>query len=377
MQEDETTTSPNQARANLQLRDGQLVCTGAWTSLRLFPLRTRLRRLRAGAERISLDTSGVGLMDTAGGYYLNRILAELERGGATVDTSLVPERHKQLMALAARHAKPPPEQSRTLNFIATVGEVTVHELRLLLGFLSFVGDVAARSLPSLLMPHRLRWKQIIAEMELAGARAVPILALLSFLTGVVIAYQGGTPLEDFGATIFMVELVAITILREMGPLMTAIIVAGRTGSSYTAQIATMRITEEIDALRSLGVGPYEMLVLPKVIGLVLVLPLLTILANAMGLLGGLVVATTFFDIPAADFLQRVPEQVASSNLWVGIIKAPIFAATIALIACYQGFAARGGTASVGHATTRSVVQGIFLVIVLDAIFAVIFTQVGI
>nr|WP_301289395.1 ABC transporter permease [Natronocella acetinitrilica] len=227
------------------------------------------------------------------------------------------------------------------------------------------------------MPHRLRWKQIIAEMELAGARAVPILALLSFLTGVVIAYQGGTPLEDFGATIFMVELVAITILREMGPLMTAIIVAGRTGSSYTAQIATMRITEEIDALRSLGVGPYEMLVLPKVIGLVLVLPLLTILANAMGLLGGLVVATTFFDIPAADFLQRVPEQVASSNLWVGIIKAPIFAATIALIACYQGFAARGGTASVGHATTRSVVQGIFLVIVLDAIFAVIFTQVGI
>lgn len=364
--------------ARVRLRQDRIECAGPWTALSLFPLRPQLRRLRQVAHgHLRLDTSGVSRMDSTGGYYLYRIQRLVQSSGGQLDISSLPDHHRRLLQLAADHVSAPPPRPSALGLLGRLGQATLHELILLVGFLSFVGAVFNTNLPSLLRPWRLRWKQIVAEMELAGARAVPILGLLAFLTGVVIAYQGGAPLEEFGATIFLVELVAMTILREMGPLMTAIIVAGRTGSAYTAQIATMRITEEIDALRSLGVGPYEMLVLPKLLAMILVLPLLTVLANAMGLLGGIVVAATFFGIAPLDFLQRVPEQVVASNLWVGIIKAPVFGATIALIACYQGFAARGGTASVGHATTRSVVQGIFLVIVLDALFAIIFTQVRI
>jgi phospholipid/cholesterol/gamma-HCH transport system permease protein len=194
--------------------------------------------------------------------------------------------------------------------------------------------------------------------------------------GVVIAYQGGTALQTFGANIYLVNLLAITMLREMAPLLTAIIVAGRTGSSYAAQIGTMRITEEVDALRTLGITPLEMLALPKLIALVIALPLLTVWADALGLLGGMLVSNTFYGISAANFLNRLPEAVWPSTFWVGLVKTPVFAVLITIIGCYQGLKVRGSAEEVGQATTASVVQAIFLVIIADAFFSIAFQQVG-
>ncbi len=325
-------------------------------------------------EGVRLDTSALSHLDTAGAVALQRHLDELERAGRVVDLEHVAAPHRELLALVTGHRLPPAEASQRQPLLHRLGAATVDAFQRMNAFLSFVGEVNADSLPRLLRPHRLRWRQVVGEMEHAGVRALPILGLLVFLTGVVIAYQGGEPLRQYGATIFLVDLLTLTMLREMAPLMTAIIVAGRTGSAFTAQIGTMRITEEVDALRVIGITPYEMLVLPKVLALVLVMPLLTIFADIFGMLGGMVVATTYFGIGLEEFIQRVPEAVAASSFWVGIIKAPVFAVIIAMVACYHGFHVQNSTESVGRATTQSVVQGIFLVIVADAAFSVVFSQ---
>uniref|UniRef100_UPI0025C60068 MlaE family ABC transporter permease n=1 Tax=Aquisalimonas sp. TaxID=1872621 RepID=UPI0025C60068 len=271
------------------------------------------------------------------------------------------------------HQEPPapPPRPNPLHHIGVWGMNAAARLQL---FFAFVGAVVDDALPRLLRPHRIRWRQVLGEIEHAGVRALPILGLLIFLTGVVMAYQGGTPLQQFGANIFLVDLLTLTMLREMAPLMTAIIVAGRTGSAYTAQIGTMHMTDEVDALRVIGITPYEMLVLPKLLALLIVMPLLTMYADLLGMLGGITVAAAFFDVGVADFIQRIPEAVAASTFWVGIIKAPVFAVLIVMVSCYHGFAVQRSTESVGRATTQSVVQGIFLVIVADAIFSVVFNM---
>ncbi|MDY0147786.1 MAG: ABC transporter permease, partial [Halothiobacillus sp.] len=194
--------------------------------------------------------------------------------------------------------------------------------------------------------------------------------------GMVMAYQGGATLENYGANVLIVNLVGIITLREMGPLLAAIIVAGRTGSSYTAQLGTMRITEEIDALRAIGVPPFEILIFPKVLALALTLPLLSVFADLMGLLGGAVVANYGYGVSFSVFFQRIPEVVSLTTLWLGLIKAPVFAIVIALIGCMQGLRVRGSAAEVGRATTVSVVQAIFMVIVIDAAFSVLYNLMG-
>ncbi len=196
------------------------------------------------------------------------------------------------------------------------------------------------------------------------------------MMGVVIAYQGGRQLEFYGANIFIVELVALTMLRELAPLITAIIVAGRTGSSYTAQIGTMQITEEVDALRTIGIPPLDLLVVPKLLALTVALPLLTVFADALSVFGGMVMAQTLLDVGFGDFLERLPKVVTLTSFLLGVSKAPVFAAIIALVGCYQGFRVRGGADSVGRQTTVSVVQSIFLVIAADALFSVVLGGVG-
>ncbi|MGB2974007.1 MAG: ABC transporter permease, partial [Candidatus Competibacter sp.] len=204
----------------------------------------------------------------------------------------------------------------------------------------------------------------------------PIIALLSFMMGVVIAYQGGQQLKAYGANIFIVELISLTMLRELAPLITAIIVAGRTGSAYTAQIGTMQITEEVDALRTIGISPMDLLVIPKLLALVVALPLLTVFADALSVFGGMVMAQTLLAVNFSDFLDRVPQVVTLTSFLLGVGKAPVFAAIIALVGCYQGFHVRGGADSVGRQTTVSVVQSIFLVIAADALFSVVLGGVG-
>ncbi|HYB56378.1 MAG TPA: ABC transporter permease, partial [Alphaproteobacteria bacterium] len=215
----------------------------------------------------------------------------------------------------------------------------------------------------------------VSHMERTGLDAMPIVGLLSFLIGVVIAYQGADQLRKFGAEVFVVNLLGISILREMGILLTAIIVAGRSGSAFTAEIGTMRVNEEVDAMITLGLDPIEVLVLPRTLALVLTLPLLTFYADIMGLAGGCLMAISTLDLTIAQFLKQLQTSVAIEHFWVGMYKSPVFAFVIAMIGCYEGLNVERSAESVGRQTTKSVVEAIFLVIVLDAVFSIFFTKI--
>ena len=220
-------------------------------------------------------------------------------------------------------------------------------------------------------PTKIRWRTLWSNVQTGGVQALFIVGLLNFLIGIVISYQGGALLKQYGANIFVVELITISMLRELAPLMTAIIVAGRTGSAIAAQIGTMVVNEEVDALKTIGINPLDQLVVPKALSLMLALPLLTVFADICSVFGGMVLASTYLDVSFATFVARIPEVMTINTLFVGLAKTPIFALIIALTGCYQGFQVKGGADSVGQQTTVSVVQAIFLVIICDAIFSII------
>lgn len=370
MTPDESARQPEPPRLEWDPAQHQLICRGDWTWGGLSVSSPDLPKGMSG--RLRLNTSGIRAMDTAGAVLLQRYIETLEGNACTIERGDVAAGHEGLLTLVRRHRIEPTDPPPRPGVLYRIGLGTMQALGRLTAFFAFVGEVAADALPLLMRPHRVRWRQVVGEIDHAGLRALPILGLLVFLTGVVIAYQGGAPLQRYGANIFLVDLLTLTMLREMAPLMTAIIVAGRTGSAYTAQIGTMRITEEVDALRVIGITPYEMLVLPKLLALLVAMPLLTIFADILGMLGGITVAGAWFGIGLAEFVERMPEAIAPSSFWVGIIKAPVFAILITLVSCYHGLCVQGSTESVGRATTQSVVQGIFLVIVADAIFSIVF-----
>jgi phospholipid/cholesterol/gamma-HCH transport system permease protein len=256
--------------------------------------------------------------------------------------------------------------------LASIGRRAWYGLGNLYGILAFVGESAIVLLRSIVQPRRIRWRTILHNLQTAGFEALPIVGLLSFLMGVVIAYQGADQLQRIGANIYIADLVGLTMLRELSPLLTAIIVAGRSGSAYAAQIGTMKVTEEIDALRTIGVVPQELLVLPKLLALIIALPLLTVYADVTGVFGGMIMARSKLDVSFGVFFDRLGDAISLSSFLTGIVKAPVFAAIIALVGCFQGFQVGGSADSVGRQTTTSVVQAIFLVILADALFSVVF-----
>lgn len=342
---------------------------GAWNAQGL--AREPNTRLPAGTRHIILDASATAL-DTGGALLLVRSMAQWQSAGATVDASGLSPPQQQLLDLVRQRALALPPAARRLSLLGDIGRATLMALDELRALLAFVGELVWRGAPLLLQPWRVRWREVIHEIDAAGLRAIGIIGLLSFLIGMVMAYQAGATLATYGANILIVNLVSIITLRELGPLLTAILVAGRTGSSYTAQIGTMRITEEVDALRALGLSPFEMLVLPKVIALVITLPLLALFADVMGLAGGGVVAAFGYGVPFSEYTARIPQVVGLQTLVLGLVKAPVFAVVIALVGCMQGLRVSGSAAAVGRATTVSVVQAIFLVIVIDASFSVLY-----
>ncbi|MGA8008440.1 MAG: ABC transporter permease [Thiomonas sp.] len=328
-------------------------------------------RLPAQTRHVTLEL-GATTLDTGGALLLARSIAQWQASGAAVDTSGLSQTQQQLLDLVSKRALPLPPTTRPLGLLGDIGRATLTALDELRALLAFVGELAWRGGPMLVQPWRIRWREVINEIDAAGLRAVGIIGLLSFLIGMVMAYQAGATLATYGANILIVNLVSIITLRELGPLLTAILVAGRTGSSYTAQLGTMRITEEVDALRALGLSPFEVLVLPKVIALLIALPLLALFANAMGLIGGGVVAAVGYGVPFSEYVARIPQVVGLQTLVLGLVKAPVFAVVIALVGCMQGLRVSGSAAAVGRATTVSVVQSIFLVIVIDASFSVLY-----
>jgi len=263
--------------------------------------------------------------------------------------------------------------SAPVGALENLGRSTAATIEQALALLGFIGESAFAFAKSVAQPSRIRWRPILYNIRSAGFDALPIVALLSFLLGIVVAYQGANQLRQYGANIFVADLVGLSMLREFAPLMTAIIIAGRSGSAYAAQIGTMAVTEEIDAMRTLGIAPLDLLVLPKVIALMIALPLLTVFADVMGVLGGMIMARAQLGVGFGEFLERLSKAVSVTSYVVGIGKAPVFAAIIAVVGCFQGFRTHGGADSVGRQTTRSVVQSIFLVIVADALFSIAFS----
>ena len=367
--------------ATLSVEGTTLRCAGDWTARNLGGLERRLMHLNLPAQGdIRLDMSGVHRMDTSGAWLLQRLVGDLEaRTVDSVEIEGLSTAAAGLLELVRETkvrpgAAPRPARKGALERIAlsSVGRVA-HSIDLL----AFLGEMASAWVGQVFRPNRIRWREIVVTLGEAGHKALPIVGLLAFLLGVVIAYQGGVQLRQYGASIFVADLVGLSMIRELAPLLTAIIVAGRTGSAYTAQIGTMKVTEEIDALRSIGISPMGMLVLPKLFALFIALPLLTVYADIMGILGGMVMASVQLDIAFTTYLDRLEEALTLDSYLVGIGKAPVFALIIATLGCYQGFRVDGSAESVGWRTTQSVVQSIIAVIVVDAAFSVAFSYLGI
>jgi phospholipid/cholesterol/gamma-HCH transport system permease protein len=313
------------------------------------------------------------VLDTAGAWLLHRtVRRQAVRGCELRVEGLRAEFAALLQLLAAREIPLDAPIAPPQPALARLGQRAWSIVVGTYGYLAFVGESALALLGALRHPRRLRWRPILHNVQTAGVEALSITGLLSFLMGIVIAYQGADQLQRFGANIFVVDLVALAMLRELSPLLTAIIIAGRSGSAYAAQIGTMNVTEEIDALRTIGVGAQELLVLPKVIALVIVLPLLTVYTDLTGLLGGMAMANLKLGVGLRPFIDRLGEAVQPSSYWTGLAKAPVFAMIVALVGCYRGFQVRGSADSVGAQTTLSVVQSIFLVILADALFSIVF-----
>lgn len=374
MHKDSSPRSRDPASLDWQGEKGMLVARGAWDAHGCGVLARSMARAFPAPRAWRLDTQGVVYMDTAGALLLLHLIERMEGAGGTIDLGTLPQRHRELLELVRRPGTlEAPEAEKPLNLLQQIGQTTLAILNHVYAQLAFSGEIARHAAPLLPQPWRIRWKSVINEIQAAGVLAIPIVALLAFLIGVVIAYQAGATLDQFGANIFLADMVGIVTLREMAPMITAIVIAGRTGSSYTARIGTMRVTQEVDALRALALPPVEMLVIPRIIALVIALPLLTVLANAAGLFGGLFISHQMFGLDLNVAFDRL-QQIDNSHFWVGLVKAPVFAAIIALIGCHEGMKVRGSAAEVGRATTSSVVQSIFWVIVVDAIFSIVFRE---
>ena len=271
----------------------------------------------------------------------------------------------------------PVVKSSFIKEVEDLGKGTVGVARSCIDLVGYTGLVVATVGRVIIRTSRMRFTSLVHHMEMVGLKAMPIVGLMSLLIGVVIAQQGEYQLRRYGGEVFVVDLLAVTILREIGILLTAIMVAGRSGSAFTAQIGTMMLNEEVDAMRTLGIDPIETLVLPRVLALMIMLPVLTFYADIVALVGGGIFSWTALDIPPGAFIRRLNSAITLNTFLVGMYKAPFFAAVISVAACYEGMQVRGGAESVGQRTTRSVVESIFLVIVLDAMFAIFFSYIGI
>ncbi len=365
-------------------RDGLLVVEagGLWTLRNAARLDAEIRQVPApGPRPVHFDITEVKLLDTAGAWTLYRTARDWEAAGARVSIEGGNVDQVALLETVRASDKPFEPTAReglgVVRLVAHVGAAAEDIAREIVDLIGFFGLVVSSLLRTARHPRRLRVTSLIYHMEEVGVNALPIVGLISFLIGVVLAFQGSSQLQRFGAEIFVVNLVAVSVLRALGILLTAIVIAGRSGSACTAQIGARKVHEEIDAMQTLGLDPIEVLVLPRLLALAFTLPLLAFFADIMGLLGGGLISWLALGIPPGAFVERLNTAVSMWSFWVGILKAPVFAFLIAMIGCYEGFQVVGSAESVGQRTTRAVVEAIFLVIVVDAFFSIFFQIIGI
>ncbi|MEH6693929.1 MAG: MlaE family lipid ABC transporter permease subunit [Hyphomonas sp.] len=355
--------------------------TGDWTVQHVQDVDDALREISAQSP-LRLDVSELGQLDTAGAYIIDRTL---RASGAAEDgkPDIIGVHPTAARLIAQVHAvsAPAPEAPAVDRGVLALLERTGRGFMDIIGetvaTLAFLGETLVTVARLLLQPWKLRWTSIVSVMEEAGLDALPIIAFLSFFVGMVVAYIGATTLRDLGSEIFTVELIGYSELREFGVVLTGIVLAGRTNSSFTAQIGTMKMRQEIDAMQTLGLKPMEVLVAPRILAMLIMTPVLAFVATLAGIAGGIVVGWLSLDINPGVFIERLRSTVPLDQFWVGMSKAPVFGFVCALIACRQGLNVGGSVQSLGKATTTSVVQALFAIIALDALFAIFYMELGI
>ncbi|MFN2359688.1 MAG: MlaE family ABC transporter permease [Marinobacter sp.] len=367
----------------LDYKAHRLVVSGDWTLPNYARLKQEVEASRASGKAADEfpDLTSIAALDTAGASLLADLLGASRLKELTGESSTLPPERRDLLHLVADAMASPGEDlprqgSAIIAFLARVGQQTEYywaQQRLLMGF---TGQILATMASILPKPGRWRMTSLVAHVHQTGLNALPIVALLTFLVGAVVAFLGATVLDNFGATIYTVNLVAFSFLREFGVLLAAILLAGRTASAFTAQLGSMKANEEIDALRTFGLSPIELLVIPRALAMVISLPILTFVGMISGILGGSLVCVMVLDISVPQIINILETDVRVVHFLVGLGKAPIFAFVIAVIGCLEGFKASGSAESVGEHTTSAVVQSIFMVILLDSIAAIFFMEMG-
>lgn len=365
--------------ASINVFSNKIICYGHWTLDCVETLKKQINTLALpSTTELQIDAESITAFDTAGAWALNQLIKRIQSQKITINAIHLKEKQQALFSLVTSQPidltqKPP----KRLLGVALLGKDVVDRWNFFIGFLSFIGEISIITAKNFLNPLRLPWLAIGSTIEYMGCYALPIIALLNFLVGIVLAYQMGVQLQNYGANIFIVDLLGLSILREFGPLITAIIIAGRTGAAFTAEIGTMIINEEVDALKTMGINPIKFLCVPKLLAMILILPLVTVWADIFGILGGMITAKNMLNVHCTPFLDRFREVISLSNYVVGLVKTPVFAMIIATVGCFQGLQSAKRSDSVGKQTTKSVVQAIFLIIIVDALFSVLFSKAGI
>lgn len=353
------------------------VCKGQWTTLYLSTLTEKIHAQSENDSSIqNISGKEIEALDTAGAILLLECLELVRKKNNTVELIDFTDEQMKLIELVKskyNDYSTPPTAPKKHNILYQLGEETVNKLNQVDGLIVMVGDLANKLFLAFAQWKRFQFPSIVSNISSTGIQALPILALLSFLIGVVLAYQMGLQLETYGASGFIAYLCGMAIFREFAPLITAIIVAGRTSSAFTAQIGSMKINQEIDALKTMGLSPTELLVVPKVLGLMLVFPLIIFWSDVFSILGSMIMSKFMLDVGYYDFLTRIQHTVGFKQMMLGLYKAPAFALLIALVGCHQGFLVAASADSVGKQTTKSVVQALFLIIVTDATYSIIYS----
>lgn len=328
-------------------------------------------------ENICFDLEGVSFLDSAAAIYLKNIFDRVKKSTSIFELHINDSKIERTFALVAKEYPKSLPHAKKRGLLESLGKESYAHYRGFLSFMAFLGELFATKLHYLAAIKNIRFKEIAFEINESAIKALGIIALTSFLIGVVVAYQSAYQLRLYGANIFIVDMLGLSILRELSPLITAIVIAGRSGSAFSAQIGAMKITEEIDAMRTMGFDPYKFLVLPKIIALMIMMPLLIFASDMAALLGGVLIANITLDITPELFIDRFLEVIALKHFLVGVVKGPFFAFLIASIGIYRGLMVKNDTQSIGFNTTKSVVESLFAIIVCDALFSIAFTNLGI
>ena len=366
-------TSPATVTVVIEGTKARLICRGDWTLPNICGAARTLEQFRPPAA-VEWDVREVLDVDSAGMALWHLHDRSFRESGIESTLTGADDNQTKLYRLLYPHPigeVPPPGGS---SWLYSLGRETHRYAQGAANFLSFLGEAFVLLVHTLRHPSKIRWHAIGAHVRTTGLQALPIIALSAFLIGVVIAYQSIVQLQKFGADIFIVDTIGISLTRELAPLITAIVVAGRSGSAFTAQVGAMKMTQEIDAMKTMGFNPFVFLVWPRVIALMLVMPLLIFFADIVGIFGGMVIASTQSHISFPEFIHRLQNALALKHYVIGVVKGPFFAFLIAMASLYRGFQVSMNTESIGHYTTKSVVNSIFLVIACDALFSVLLTE---